>query len=105
MQIAWFSIPTSWKIMAVITNHQRSPTTLYSLTILANHLGVPPHAPHIVSQHPHKTAPPLLPCGKCAKLLSNCAIFLSHLKTLHHIIQMPTTHGHPKFFSPVPLLE
>ena len=41
---------------------------------------------HSVSQHPHDPAPQMLPHGKCAKLLSNFAIFLTHLKafTPHH---------------------
>ena len=76
--------------MAEIANHQKSPATPQSPAILANCLGVPPHAqhiihvhlcnnPHIVSQHPH--ASQMVPHGKCMKLLSDCAIILPHHKT------------------------
>ena len=45
MQMAQFSILTSRKIMAEITNHQQSPTTLQSHAVLVNCLGVPPLCP------------------------------------------------------------
>ena len=38
--------------------------------------------PHIVSPHPHETALHTPPCGTCAKLLSNHAIFPPHFKTI-----------------------
>ena len=76
------------------------PTTLQSHAVVANHLGVPPHTLHvfhihlcatphvvIVYQNPYDTAPHLLPCGKCMKLLRNHMNFLPHCKTYvpHHL--------------------
>ena len=96
MHMGWFSILTSQKIMAQISNHQSllqphdlmqfwqitweyHPNPTHFHVHLCNNL-------HIVSQHPHDPAPQMLPHGKCAKLLSNFAIFLPHLKafTPHH---------------------
>ena len=69
------------KNITEIANPHQMPTTSQSLTITANHPGVPPHTlhifhvhlcatPHIVHQNPHDTAPPMLPCGECVALLS-----------------------------------
>ena len=74
---------------------------------MTNNQGVPPHAlhifhihlcttPHIVHQNPCDTAPPMLPDGKCATLLSDCTIFYLTTKPMCHVIQKPTMHGHPK---------
>ena len=75
-------------------NHQSS-LDAYNLVISHNYgncLGVPPHAPHIfhvhlcttphiVCQAPHNSTPPMLPCGECTTLLSDCTNFLPHHKT------------------------
>ena len=68
MQTAWFPSLTSRIIIAEITDHQKSTTTLQSHAILATCQGVAPHTqhifhihlchdPHIVSQHPHELSP------------------------------------------------
>ena len=86
MQMAWFSILTSRKIMTEIANPHQMPTTSQSHTVVANCLGVPPYTPHvfhihlcatphIVHHNPCNTTPPMLPCEKCMTLLSDCAIF------------------------------
>ena len=77
-------MPPCGKIMAEITNHQKSPTTLHAPHIFHTHL----HSdPHIVNQHPHDPAPQRLPHGKCTKHLSNCMTFQPHLKAFvpHHL--------------------
>ena len=101
--------------MTEITNPHQMPTTLQSPTMLANHLGVPPHAlhifhvllcatPHILCQKPHDTAPPMLPHGECATLLSDCVIFLPHHKT-YIPCHLEASHTWPrKDFSTIPLL-
>ena len=82
----------------------------------ANHLEVPHHAlhifhvhlcndPHIVSQHPCDTAPHMLPCGTCMKLLTDHVIFSTspqnfHAPSFRTIQCMPTQN----IFSTVPLL-
>ena len=52
--------------------------------------------PHIVSPHPHETALHTPPCGTCAKLLSNHAIFPPHFKTIVPCHLEATVHGRSK---------
>ena len=91
----------------------KSPTTPWSHAILANCLGVPPHAlhifhghlhnnPHIVSHHPHDATTQMLLCGKCTKLFSNNANFLPHLKTFI-LCHSEASHAQsPKLFQHCP---
>ena len=101
--------------MAEIINHRQSPTSLQSHTVLANHLGVPLHAlhifsvhlhatPHVVHKNPHNTAPPMLPCGKCANSSVTMQFFSLPSKSTCHVIWKPTIHGHPIFPHPIPFL-
>ena len=98
LQMAWFSILTSRKIMAEITVHQRLLATAQFHASFANYLGVPPHTLHIshvhlcndpqlVSQQPHETTLYMPPHGTCMKQLSNCTIFPQNFKTIvpHHL--------------------
>ena len=58
----------------------------------------------LCTKNPHNTAPPMLPCGKCANSSVTMQFFSLPSKSTCHVTWKPTIHGQPIFPHPIPFL-